>query len=282
MTTAAARPSAGSLRRVGWWCGVVAGIVLLVAAGTFRLGGGRWLTVLTPSMGTAAPVGTLVLVRPTTVAQLHVGDIIAFHPPTEPQHTFTHRIIRIDGGQIATRGDINGAADPWTVTDRDLVGKVFFRGWGLGWLVRCLPIILLGLVITWSLTRWAPVTVRRPALLLATSLLILLSTSLFKPFVGTEQLTATTENGLTHVSMVSTGILPIRVYAKAGHAAPLDLRSGQAGVVTLTQPPPNGHYELAAGLHMPTSWWAVVIAVWLTPMLVGMARRAPAPVPVFV
>ncbi len=49
--------------------------------------GGRWLIVETPSMGRSAPVGTLLWVEP--VHDLHVGDVISFHPPGEPKITYT-------------------------------------------------------------------------------------------------------------------------------------------------------------------------------------------------
>jgi len=68
------------------------------------------MMVTTPSMGPAAPVGTLILTRPVRIGDTRVGDIIAFHPPTEPRETFTHRVVTVDpDGGLRTRGDINGA-----------------------------------------------------------------------------------------------------------------------------------------------------------------------------
>lgn len=84
--------------------------------------GGRWQVVATPSMGTAAPVGTLVLTVPAD--RVAVGDIVTYHPPVANHpNSVTHRVISVepDGG-FRTRGDINGAVDPWTVRPSNLVG----------------------------------------------------------------------------------------------------------------------------------------------------------------
>ncbi|RFA13148.1 hypothetical protein B7R22_14210 [Subtercola boreus] len=87
--------------------------VLLLAALVFFITGGRWFVVQTPSMGETAPVGTLILTTPTN-GQVAVGDIITFRPPTSPGEVYTHGIIAISAdGAISTRGDINGATDPW-------------------------------------------------------------------------------------------------------------------------------------------------------------------------
>ena len=74
------------------------------------------MMVTSPSMGAAAPVGTLLLTRPVTAGQVRVGDIIAFHPAIEPRVSFTHRVVEVDpAGGLHTRGDLNGATDPWTL-----------------------------------------------------------------------------------------------------------------------------------------------------------------------
>src|SRR5262245_18950348 len=43
--------------------------------------GGTWEIVSTPSMGRAAPVGTLLWVKPTEIDDIRVGDVVTFHTP---------------------------------------------------------------------------------------------------------------------------------------------------------------------------------------------------------
>src|ERR1700722_2785590 len=70
----------------------------------WRFDGYLWFTVATPSMGRAAPVGTLLIVKVVHINQVHVGDIISFHPPGL-MHTYTHRVVSIDAsGGLHTRG----------------------------------------------------------------------------------------------------------------------------------------------------------------------------------
>ena len=148
--------------------------VVVLAAVAFRVNGDRWLDVQTPSMGQAAPVGTLLLIAPRDTADLAVGDIIAFHPPTSPQQTYAHRIVTIDADRtIHTRGDNNPLDDPWKLHQNDLIGVVINRLWGLGWLLRILPFLVLGTAAVFtitSLTRLVPPARRAPTRILGYSL----------------------------------------------------------------------------------------------------------------
>ena len=73
---------------------VVLVTVIGAAAGAFWLAGGRWFVMQTPSMGTAAPVGTLVLTRPVAkLSALQVGDVVTCRPPAPAASYYTHREI---------------------------------------------------------------------------------------------------------------------------------------------------------------------------------------------
>jgi len=242
-------------------------LVLVVGAGAFRATGGRWMMVTTPSMGPAAPVGTLILTRPVGIRDTRVGDIIAFHPPTEPRETFTHRVVTVepDGG-LRTRGDINGATDPWVVHSTDLIGEVAFRGWGLGWLVKALPVLLLGYLTLWGYTHWYSKPWRRaPARMFGGSLLWSLTAVLLKPFVGMTVVASTVVTGVAQVTVVSTGLLPIRVQAEDGGY--VDLANGQLGTVTTSALDGGGAYQLAPSLHLPLTWLLVLGLVCASPLL---------------
>lgn len=73
------------------------------------------------SMGGTYPRGSLVYDRVVPVAELAVGDVITYTPPTASGITgrVTHRIHSIrrapDGRAVyRTKGDANRTADPWT------------------------------------------------------------------------------------------------------------------------------------------------------------------------
>jgi signal peptidase I len=115
-------------------------IVTFVAVRSGRL---HVQPVLTGSMHPAIDAGDLVVTRPVETASLRVGDVIVFYPPGETQTPRVHRITSItgagDGGVIVTtRGDANGADDPWQA---HLVGDTAYR------VVAVVPVV--GFVATW-------------------------------------------------------------------------------------------------------------------------------------
>ena len=282
-TDGRSRPWGDRLR----WAAAVASAALLlglvVAATVFHAEGGRWFVVRTPSMGRTAPVGTLVLTRPVRWGDLRVGDVIAFHPPTEPAQTYTHRIVAIDAQGITTRGDINGARDPWSVRADDVIGRRVWIAPGLGYLFRALPILLIGGVVVWGATAmWLRPDRRGPARMLGGSVIYLVVALLLRPFVGVIQLAATTDQGRTTISAVSTGIVPVRIVPTAGRAAaPLDLGYGDTGTIVLTRPPAGGGFDLNAHIHLGWTGWLLVAAVCVQPLLwvlvVGFRRTEPDP-----
>src|SRR5205823_2708831 len=119
--------------------------VLATAAGAvvWSVQGGSFYAVETASMGEAAPVGTLVIDRPAS--RLQVGDLITFRPPGIGR-IFTHRIVGFtETGGIRTKGDINGAADSWTLPRTRVLGRVVTTVRYAGWVLRAIPILALGI-----------------------------------------------------------------------------------------------------------------------------------------
>lgn len=260
-------------RRTGWRAltGVLLAIiaVVVVAATAFHATGGRWFVVETPSMGTAAPVGTLVLTVPAAATDLRVGDVVTFHPPTAAAETYTHRIVAIHHGRITTRGDANGAVDPWRLRATDVVGVVRTILPGVGWLVRALPLLIVGLVALWLVTsRVRRPTYRSAARVLGVSVLLSGVAFVLRPFVGTTVLQTATVSGGTEATVVSTGMLPVRVAAPTG--AHVDLVAGQVGHLTLpthvlaTQ---HAAYHLTTALHLPPWGWVLAVALCAVPLL---------------
>lgn len=127
--------------------------VVIVAVGP-RTGAYRTLTVLSASMRPMYGPGSVVLVRPTAVRDLEVGDVITYPIPVEDRRVVTHRIVEIveAGGRpvVRTQGDANNAADPWLTR---LEGGVAWRvaasvPW-LGYGISALREPLLGRALVW-------------------------------------------------------------------------------------------------------------------------------------
>ncbi|MEJ2885704.1 LamG-like jellyroll fold domain-containing protein [Actinomycetospora aeridis] len=254
-------------------------VVLLAGALAWHLSGGRWQIISTPSMGTAAPVGAVVLTRPN--AGIAVGDIITFQPPApERPRSVTHRVVAVepgpDGPGLRTQGDINGSVDPWVLHAPDLTGRVVLVLPGLGWFVRALPALLAGIVVLWWATRrFMPWLWAVPTRVLGLSILLAAVSLWLRPFVGTTTLATQADAGEARISMVSTGLLPTRVTADTGGT--LDLVSGQTGLLTTPRSQESQGNLLTSGVHMPWWLWIVMTAFWLLPMVYGLvaARRHP-------
>lgn len=277
---------AGRLRRVAVLALAVTLLATAVAAAVFWTSGGRWFVMRTPSMGTAAPVGALVLTSPTQLSSLRVGDIIAYHPPTDASETYTHRVVSVGPQGVRTRGDINGARDPWTLAQHDVIGRATVVPY-VGWLLRALPLLLVGGGVIWGATAtWLPPLRRGPVRMAGTSILFSVSAVLLKPFVNVVQLeTQSTAHG-AYIRMVSTGLLPIRLSAADGHgqAAPVDLsRAGTVAVAHFTGGHRGMQYELQTHLHLALWQWALLAVFSLSPLLwtllVGFRASEPTPLP---
>lgn len=122
------------IRRVRAALGVVvgllafAGVALLVLLPLFT--GATARTVLTGSMGSSLPAGSLAFDRPVTPAELRVGDIATYREPDG--HLVTHRIVAVDHGRFRFRGDANPVPDPVPVRGNQIVGRVWFDVPALG------------------------------------------------------------------------------------------------------------------------------------------------------
>lgn len=101
---------------------------LLLAVGP-RVLGYQTSTMLTGSMAPLINPGDVVITVPIPIADLHEGDVIAYHIPVEDHRVETHRVVGLahaaDGHtEVNTKGDANGGADPWTAT---LAGETVYR-----------------------------------------------------------------------------------------------------------------------------------------------------------
>ena len=246
----------------------------VATAGVWRVSGGRWERVETASMGTTAPVNTLLWVEPASFDTLAVGDFITFHPPGHPELTYSHRVAAIDAdGTIETQGDIT-ARDPWRLTRGDLVGKVVMTWKGVGWLVVAAPVLLGGGLVLWALV-WSvrDRTWRLPVAIVGGALLLSVAIVVYRPLIRAEQLGFGAVPGGARATYVSTGLAPVRLQAYRGPH--VDLRDGQVGSVTITQKDPTGRYGIAVHPHVPPWWWLAIVVVCFLPALWTLAIGRP-------
>ncbi len=272
--------------RPGRW--LTAAVVLLAAVGLvwggWLLTGGRLYWVASPSMGEAAPEGSLVATAPLPpVANLHVGQLVVFHTPGATS-TYVHRVVAVlPGDRYRTRGDLERVADPWVLTRADLDGTVVAVIPAVGWLYHSATWFLLGgaclVVLGMSLgptgRRW--VRYFGPALLLAVPIFR------YRPLVAGYVLGTAQHRGTAEVHLVGSGILPAHYSIPGG--APVYAAPGQA--VTLSGPLPPGSRGVAdLPVHMAAAfpWWGwlVLVVVVASPLLfleleVHRARRGEPP-----
>ncbi|WP_248703814.1 signal peptidase I [Curtobacterium sp. MWU13-2055] len=227
----------------------------------------RAFDVRTPSMGTAAPVGSLVLTRPAVVGDLRTGDVITFRPDAGSEF-YTHRIDSRGSAGIQTRGDVNAAPDAWLIAPTDVVGHVVVVLPGAGWAARGLPWIVAAVALVWFGTGFlAPGDARSASRLLGAALAVAVVGAVLRPFVAVQLLaTSTTADGGV-ARVVSTGLLPIRASIAEGGSA--HLTSGQTAEVGVS-PGAGGVFHVASQLELSVLGWAGLGLVCAVPIVVAV------------
>ena len=130
--------------RTGWRAvvravafGLSTGLLLIVAALAVVLivvpkaTGSMPLTVLTQSMEPTLPPGTLLVVRPTPVEDIQVGDVVTYQIVSGQPAVISHRVVSVssssDGGRtFVLKGDNNAKADPHPVAAAQIRGVVWY------------------------------------------------------------------------------------------------------------------------------------------------------------
>jgi signal peptidase len=97
-------------------------------------------TVLTGSMTPSYPAGTLVVVKPTDVQQIRIGDVVTYQIASNQPAVVTHRVIQIiepttASGTVSfiTKGDANSLADAAPVKPVQVRGVVWYAVPYIGW-----------------------------------------------------------------------------------------------------------------------------------------------------
>jgi signal peptidase I len=97
-------------------------------------------TVLTSSMTPTYPAGTLVIVKPTDVQQIKIGDVVTYQIASNQPAVVTHRVIQVvepttaDGTvSFITKGDANSLPDAKPVKPVQVRGVVWYAVPFIGW-----------------------------------------------------------------------------------------------------------------------------------------------------
>ncbi|WP_412160890.1 signal peptidase I [Curtobacterium flaccumfaciens] len=117
--------------------GLSTGLLLLVAALAVVLivvpkaTGSMPLTVLTQSMEPTLPPGTLLVVRPTPIDDIRVGDVVTYQIVSGQPAVVSHRVVSVSSSSDGERtfvlkGDNNAEADPAPVTAVQIRGVVWY------------------------------------------------------------------------------------------------------------------------------------------------------------
>ena len=241
--------------------------LLLAGAGIggWTLAGGRLLIMETPSMCPAVCVGSLVMDRPSG-GTVHDGELITFHPPGDNAETFTHQVFRVlPNDTIQTRGLANSRPDPWLITRSDIVGKVEFSLWGLGWVFKALPFLALE-VLCWVLvSMWVPGFVRRAWDRGWMTALVVLPALFFHPLIqGVVTSTAVDpdDHHLLRTTVVNTGILSSSFRA-AGTRGLVQVPSAHTEYVTSRAI--HGEAILHETASLPWWGWGILGLVIISP-----------------
>jgi signal peptidase len=111
--------------------------VAVAVIGLPTLVGGSAMTVLTQSMEPGLPPGTLVVIRPTPVDEIKIGDVITYQIRSGESAVVSHRVTSktyTDGeATFMTKGDNNDAVDPDPVRAVQIRGTLWYSLPLLGW-----------------------------------------------------------------------------------------------------------------------------------------------------
>jgi len=258
-----------STRRWAAWAGVALLVAATVLLSGWYLQGGRWVRVETPSMGTQAPVGTLLWVRPTTFTDLREGDLITFHPPGSTL-TYSHLVAEVnEDGTLATQGRIS-ARDPWRLGPEDVVGRVVMRWKGIGWLLEAAPVLGAGaFLVALVVSRLRDRESRVPVAVVGSAVVLAAALSIYRPLTRAEQLSFEPVDGGARATYVSTGLLPLRLTEPGGNAVVLD--DGEVGSVMSTSAD-GRRFEVSLGPRIPWSWWVALVGCCFVPAVVTVRR----------
>ncbi len=119
-------------------------LVIVLALGVLvivvpAISGGTALTVLTQSMEPKLPPGTLIIIRPTPIGDIKIGDVLTYQIKSGQPEVVSHRVISrsVDTTgrtTFITQGDNNDLPDAGPVQEVQIKGTLWYSIPWLGYL----------------------------------------------------------------------------------------------------------------------------------------------------
>ena len=232
------------------------------------LSGGQLQVMETASMCPSVCVGSLIGDRPLS-GPVHLGELVTFHPPSSTAETYTHEVSHVfANGMIQTRGAGNPRHDPWLIRRSDIVGEVVFSVWGLGWLLKALPLLAIG-ALAWVLT--APIIAtgtRRAWDRIWMTALVVIPLWLLHPLIEATVVSTSVDpehRRWVRMTVVNTGLLPSSFRAAGG-----GVTSHVGSTLTAhASGPPSAHGAILVTESASFYWWgwAIVACVVASPLI---------------
>jgi len=245
-------------------------LALVGLIGALEIEGDRLHVMETASMCPAVCVGSLVVDRPPS-GPLHVGELVTFSPPGAPRSTtYTHAIFKLlPGGEVETKGLGNARPDPWEITRGAITGEVAFTIWGLGWLVKALPLLAVG-TASWAIGRGVVARTSQRAWDRAwMTALAVLPVWALRPLLRGSVLSVAPPSGTSpsaRALVVNTGLLPASFVPVDG-ASVGPVGPGHVAVVSGDRPG-----SLLVHEHLALYWWGwCALALVVASPLLGYA-----------
>lgn len=263
------------LRTILAWTAVGLLVAATAAMIGWRIHGGSWVRVETPSMGTVAPVGTLLWIEPVAFEDVKAGDLISFQPPGSAE-TYSHLVTSVNpDATLSTRGEISGP-DAWRIPEDRVIGRAAIVWPGVGWLLLAAPLLGLGALVVWALVRTVrDRSLRMPLAVLGAAVVITVAIVSYRPLLGAEQVSFEAKDGAAQATYVGTGLLPVRLSTPDGES--VVLRPGEVGSVTDTTPDAVGakanRFTVALGPAVPLSWWLALMLLCFLPATIETIRH---------
>lgn len=235
-----------------------------------HLAGFRFFSIVTPSMGETAPVGTLVVTKPQQ--SYDKDDIITFY---RSGNIYTHRLIKVnDDHSYTTKGDLNITEDSLPVGGQDVIGKAIVIAPIWGWVWRAAPILLIGWIIVYLIScikkihkHW-----RWPVRIIGGTLVVILATLILNPWLRVDMLSiAKHQKNDVQLHIVNTGIFPIR--DDRGNR----IYTGQTTIVRATETDRQGHYIYIPRPSLGPSGVALALLWCLLPLFIALLVKLPPP-----
>jgi hypothetical protein len=240
-------------------------ILMAVAALGWRALGGQVFVMETGSMCPKICVGSLVADEPLK-GPLHRGELITFHPPSLGTEVYTHEVYRIfANGAIQTHGVAETGHDPWLISRADITGMTVLHLPGLGWLLKDLPVLAVGVLCWVAVRRKIARAVRRGwDRLWMTALTVIPLWTLHPLIDGAVVASSQISHHRVSVTLVNTGLLPASFGTPSGIVA-RHVASGALAHVTMRVH--HGSPLLHETAALPWWGWAVIAAVVASPAL---------------